>query len=201
MKLFYKVKYKVKSLFVKPSVAPSYETKRATLNEYKERYGLTVLVETGTFLGDTVEFFKHTFIKVISIELAEELAKNAMKRFEQDKNVTIIQGDSGKVLRQVISEASIPILFWLDGHYSSEFFMGDVYVKTARTEVDTPIVEELKTIMASQFSHVILIDDARLFNGLGDYPDISQVRQIVRRTGKKYNVSVENDIIRITPKL
>ena len=199
MRLYYKIKNKIKSTFISHVRIPSYETKRAILIEYKERYGLNTLVETGTFFGDTVEFSKHTFTKVISIELSEDLAKNAKKRFEQDKNVTIIHGDSGQLLKDIIKNESSPILFWLDGHYSSEFYVGDIFIKTARTNVDTPIVEELKAILSSKLNHVILIDDARLFIGLNDYPSIYQVKRLVKKSGKKYNVVVVQDIIRLTP--
>jgi hypothetical protein len=200
MKLYYKVRNKLTGIFSKPVEPPSYETKRATLNAYREKFGLNVLVETGTFMGDTVEAFKHTFDQVISIELAEELARKAKKRFENDRNVTIIQGDSGKVLKDILRDSAGSILFWLDGHYSSEFFVGEEFIRTGRTDVDTPVEEELRTILASKEPHVILIDDARLFTGVGDYPAIPRVRQMVKNSGKPYDVRVENDIIRITPR-
>lgn len=199
MRLYYRIKNKWNSYFAKPVEIPSYETKRAILKDYKERYGLNTLVETGTFFGDTVEFFKHTFTKVISIELSEDLAKKAMKRFEQDKNVTIIHGDSGQLLKDIVKNESAPILFWLDGHYSSEFYVGDLFIKTARTNVDTPIVEELKGILSSELNHVVLIDDARLFIGLNDYPSIYQLKRLVKKSGKKYNIVVLQDIIRLSP--
>ncbi len=43
---------------------------------------------------------------------------------------------------------------------------------TARAEVDTPIMQEMKLIASHQLrNHVILIDDARLFVGTADYPN------------------------------
>ena len=87
MKLFYKVKYKIKSLFVKPSVAPSYETKRATLNEYKERYGLTVLVETGTFRGDMILAMLDDFRTLYSIELHPKLHGLALIHWVRGKEL------------------------------------------------------------------------------------------------------------------
>jgi hypothetical protein len=201
MRMYYRIKDKLKRMFLKPAEVPSYEHKRAILNSFKEKYALKILVETGTFMGDTVEYFKNSFEKVISVELAEELARKAQKRFENDRNVRIIQGDSGKVLKDLVKDTSEPILFWLDGHYSSEFFVGDEYIRTARTDVDTPVEEELQTILKSGLDHVILIDDARLFTGLTDYPPISKLKRMVRRSGKAYSLKVENDIIRITPSL
>ena len=201
-----KVLRKIKSKILRPLKGkvepPPYEVKREILSSYKDNYGLKIFIETGTFFGDTVEFFKNSFKKVYSIELAEDLAKKAKRRFENDSQVEIIQGDSGSVLKGILKDIGEPVLFWLDGHYSSEFFVGDEFIKTARTDKDTPVVEELDTILSAPINHVILIDDARGFDGLGDYPSISSIKRKVRKAkGSAYNCKVENDIIQIYPKI
>lgn len=200
MKLFYKLKNRIIKYFNKPIAPPSYEIKRAILANCTEQYDLNILVETGTFLGDTVEFFKKKFKSIYSIELSEELARKANMRFENDDNITIIQGDSGKELSSLVNQFNEPALFWLDGHYSSEFFVGEEYIKTGRGEKDTPVEQELKVILGSTLNHVILIDDARLFLGLNDYPSILKIKQIVKKLKNNYLLKVENDIIHITPK-
>ena len=187
------------SLFEKRVEPPSYEYKRAQIDHYKKKYGINILVETGTFLGDTVEFFKTSFEKVISIELADKLAIDAKKRFENDSNVTIIHGDSGDIVKEIIADNKQVILFWLDGHYSSEFFMEDVFISTAKGKKNTPVQEELQVIFESPMSHVILIDDARLFVGENDYPTIREVKNLVKKYNENYTVSVNNDIIYILP--
>jgi hypothetical protein len=200
MILINKIKHKLKNMLgLVKDESPSYEVKRAILKEYAQKYNLNIFVETGTFFGDTVEFFKKDFKKVISIELAEELAKKAQKRFENDVNVQILQGDSGKLLSDVVKNENQPILFWLDGHYSSEFFIGEEFIKTAKAELDTPVEAELKNVLSATVNHIILIDDARLFNGINDYPSISKVKKIVSTYKKNYTVKVEKDIIQIYP--
>ena len=199
MRAYNKIKFKLRNYFLKPVAIPSYEAKREVINSYRVKYSINQFVETGTFLGDTIEYFKNSFTKLISIELAADLAERARKRFEKDEQVTILSGDSGKILKEMVKSFSEPILFWLDGHYSSEFFLGEEYIKTARIDIDTPIKEELLAILASEFDHFILIDDARLFNGLGDYPTIYQIKKIVRLSGKKCKVTVKDDMIRIIP--
>ena len=199
MRVYNKIKFKLRNYFLKPVAIPSYEAKREVINSYRVKYSINQFVETGTFLGDTIEYFKNSFTKLISIELAADLAERARKRFEKDEQVTILSGDSGKILKEMVKSFSEPILFWLDGHYSSEFFLGEEYIKTARIDIDTPIKEELLAILASEFDHFILIDDARLFNGLGDYPTIYQIKKIVRLSGKKCKVTVKDDMIRIIP--
>jgi len=199
--LLKKIKRKIYSFFKRTVTPPSYEYKRAQISNCKQNFGINTLVETGTFLGDTVEFFKSRFKNVISIELADKLAADAKKRFENDSNVTIIHGDSGEILKDIVAENNGRVLFWLDGHYSSEFFMGDVFVSTAKGKKNTPVQEELQLIMGSDIDHVVMIDDARLFTGQNDYPTIKQVKQLVKSCKANYRVTVNNDIIYILPHL
>lgn len=58
---------------------------------------------------------------------------------------------------------------------------------------------ELDNLLSSEFSHIILVDDARLFNGSKDYPDLENVKQKVSDSKKKYSVFVKEDIIHILP--
>ncbi|MBC7886423.1 MAG: hypothetical protein H7Z13_00940 [Ferruginibacter sp.] len=165
--------------------------KQIIIQDYHKLYGNDVLVETGTFHGDMVEAQKNNFKKVISIELAVKLFKRAQKRFIKDNNVTIIQGDSGKVLIELMKSITEPAIFWLDGHYSAGI--------TAKGNTECPIFEELDAILRSKFfNHVILIDDARFFIGKGDYPSIDKLTDFVKSKNDKYNVEVKNDIIRYT---
>jgi FkbM family methyltransferase len=194
------IKNKIRNVFKAETKIPSYETKRAIINSYKDKFDVDLLVETGTFLGDTVEFFKNKFETVYSIELSDELSARAIKRFEADENVKIIQGDSGVVLNKLLDRLNKPAIFWLDGHYSSEFFLGDEYIRTARSDKDTPVENELKAIFRSKLPHIVLIDDARLFVGEKDYPTIDSLKEMVNTLKPGYTVSVNTDIIRIVPK-
>jgi protein-L-isoaspartate O-methyltransferase len=67
-------------------------------------------VETGTSMGDMVEAQNKRFRKIITIELSIELFKKAKKRFVNDKNVVIVQGDSGQVLPEVLKEIDEPAI-------------------------------------------------------------------------------------------
>ena len=146
-------------------------------------------METGTYLGDMVEAQKKQFKKIITIELGIELFNEAKKRFFNDKNVRIVQGDSGKVLPDILKGITEPAIFWLDGHYSEGI--------TAKGDKDCPIFEELNAIFCnSKYNHVLLIDDARCFIGKGDYPTIEELTDYIRGKNEKYNVEVKCDIIR-----
>jgi len=168
---------------------PPHIVKQMTIKDYKTKYGYEVLVETGTFLGEMVEAQKKIFKKIYSVELSVELFNNAKRRFYNDKNVTIVQGDSGKVLPKILLGIDEPAIFWLDGHYSEGI--------TAKGEKECPILEELDAIFNSKkFNHILLIDDARCFIGKRDFPTIAQLTEYVKRKNEKYQVEIKHDIIR-----
>jgi len=99
-----------------------------------------------------------------------------------------------------LTDLESPVLFWLDGHYSSEFFYKEELIRTAKGEKDTPIEEELDIILRSSVEAIILIDDARLFNGKNHYPTIKAIKKKVKSYKMDGKVFVKKDIIHIIPK-
>lgn len=169
---------------------PPSEYKQLTIIDYSRKYDLKVFVETGTFLGYMVEVLMFSFEKLISIELDTVLFEKAKTKFISNHHIFIHQGDSTYVLPKVLSELKEPALFWLDGHYSEGI--------TAKGELNTPIISELKSILSlTTKGHVILVDDARCFDGKNDYPTIEDLRLLVTRQDPTATFTVENDIIRI----
>lgn len=170
-------------------VPPPHMAKQNAITGYQQKYGYTTLVETGTYLGDMVEAQKKRFKKIISIELGVDLFEKAKMRFKKDKHVNIVQGDSGKKLPEVLKDLNEPAIFWLDGHYSEGI--------TAKGDKECPIFEELDAILKSKkFNHVLLVDDARCFNGTRDYPTIEKLTAYIKNKNEKYQVEVKHDIIR-----
>jgi hypothetical protein len=172
---------------------PPHVLKQRTLEHYAKAFSLQILIETGTYQGDMVEAMKDAFNKIYSIELKRELYERATKRFDRNDHISIIHGDSGKVLREVLAKINEPCLFWLDGHYSAGI--------TAKGELDTPINEELNHILNHPVEgHVILIDDARLFVGENHYPRIDELKDIILKRHSDWILEDEHDIIRIHKK-
>lgn len=170
---------------------PPHIVKQLVIKEYQAKSQYNILIETGTYLGQMIEAQKSSFKQVFSIELSQELFEKAQKRFKNDSNVTIVQGDSGKVMGAVLNQISEPAIFWLDGHYSSGI--------TAKGDKDCPIFEELNAIFkATKLNQIFLIDDARFFNGEGDYPTIEELTKFIQNYDSNYNVEVKNDILRYT---
>ncbi len=166
--------------------------KRCIITAYLERYQIREFIETGTYLGDTLAHIaRNHSISCRSIELDQELYEIAKYRFRDWSNIEVYRGDSGQVLPAITRELRAPALFWLDGHYS-----GGV---TAKGKADTPISNELQSILDSEIKqHVILIDDARCFNGSNGYPFLDEFLVTVRKNSE-YQMEVSADIIRLTP--
>jgi hypothetical protein len=163
--------------------------KQRTVRQEARRHSISCLVETGTYLGDMVAAQLSAFSRIYSIELDPHLAEAARARFAPFPHVTILQGDSAKMLPLVLREIDRPCLFWLDGHYSEGI--------TARGDRVTPIVQELEAVLAHPVrGHVLLIDDARLFDGTDDYPTQQEVERILSRHGA-WMMECRDDIIRV----
>ena len=163
--------------------------KRHTVRRYARRNRLRVFVETGTFEGEMVNAVRRTFGRIVSIELSSELHERAQSRFRNDPRITILHGDSSKVLQEITRQISSPCLYWLDAHYSGG--------ETAHGKDETPILAELSSILErGNPQDVILIDDARLFTG-GVYPTLETLTEIARGSHLP-RCEVRNDIIHIS---
>jgi len=170
-------------------VPPPHAVKRREVKTYAQQHACRILVETGTFLGEMVSAMRPHFARIVSIELSPKLFRRAQRKFASDRRVSIIQGDSGKVLSSVLKEIAEPCLFWLDGHYSEGI--------TAKGDRETPILQELEHIFQHPVeNHVILIDDARCFNGTRDYPTLAQLERFMRERRPGWQFEVSDDIIR-----
>jgi hypothetical protein len=166
--------------------------KRVVIRQYRQTYGLGCLIETGTCFGDMLASLAPDFAELHSIELSRDLYELASRRFARYPHVRLYHGDSGALLPQILENSNRPSLFWLDAHYSGGF--------TARGSLDSPIRAELSVIFRQRSAgHVVLIDDARCFDGSGGYPMLSELRELVAAEAPEYRVTVEADIIRLEP--
>lgn len=142
-----------------------------TLKEVVEYspFSTKFFVETGTYLGDTIENVKYYFDKIYSIELDKNYASRASDRFINEKHVNIINADSSDALFEICKNIECPAFFWLDGHWSGP--------GTAKGAKDCPLLEELEQIMNNcKQKCVVAIDDVRLFgtNGNEDWSSITR---------------------------
>lgn len=157
--------------------------KQRVLTEFAKRFQLRVLVETGTNLGNMINVQKRRFREIYSIELDDWLAARAKRKFGKERHIHLFHGDSGKILPTIVAQLREPALFWLDAHWG---------------DISAPIREELECIYHHPIrEHVLLIDDARWFDGRGDYLSIEELREHAAREYPRSVVEVKDDIIRI----
>jgi hypothetical protein len=182
------IMYCVRRLYSHPVMYPPL-IKRAIVRRYQKKYGLQVFVETGTYLGDTVAALSSRCRSVYSIELQPFFYQVARKRFQGNSRIKLAQGDSRLILPEIIDGLTEPALFWLDAHFEKG---GNL-----RGEVACPTMQELSVILRNHSQHVILIDDAREFDGR-DYPTIAEVEAHVCALRPDLHFEVGGDIIRIT---
>lgn len=173
----------------KPLPPPS-AYKQHIVKKYSKDFNINTLIETGTYKGDMVDAAIGYFDRIYSIELDKALAESAQNKYKNNQKISIFQGDSAKLLDEILKRTNAPCVFWLDAHYSRGI--------TAKGEKETPIMEELNIIFTNPYSaqHVILIDDARDFNGKGDYPSIETLQNHLTGKFPSHNFEVQDNIIR-----
>ncbi len=166
-----------------------HEYKSAHIVRLAKMYGVKSFIETGTYQGRMVHALRHIFKKIYSIEIDKTLYTAAVERFKHYPYIKVIHGDSGVELRNILANNNERFIFWLDGHYSAGI--------TGKSDLNTPIIKELKTIFNSGTKHIIAIDDARLFNGTDDYPEYITIKQMANKNG--YKSKIKKDIITLIP--
>lgn len=90
---------------------PPHIIKQRTIRDFAQRFGVKVLIETGTYYGDMVEAMKNYLSRIYSIELSNELYEKAKRRFAGDRRIQIIHGDSGIELGKLIAILDQQALF------------------------------------------------------------------------------------------
>lgn len=120
-----------------------------------KKYLNNIFIETGSYVGDGIQqAIDAGYEKIISIELSDKYHSISTNRFLSNPNVSIVKGDSFRVLPSIMKDISEQVTFWLDGHHSC----GD----TALGEHWAPLMQELDVIKSHSIkTHTIMIDDMR----------------------------------------
>lgn len=173
---------------------PAYSAvKRRIVSGYARRFRPKYFVETGTYEAEMTWAQRKHFERIFTIEISSELHQRAVRRFRGYPHVEALHGDSGELLPVVLAKIDAPALFWLDAHYSEGI--------TAYSGTETPIMQELELIFGHPVrEHILMIDDARCFDGTHDYPTIREVRELILSHRPDWHFEVSVDIIRAHPK-
>ncbi len=175
-------------------VPPPHLAKQKIISGLADKFGCKILIETGTYLGDTVYSQRNNFEKIYSVELSNRFFREARRRFRDYPNIEIISGNSGDILPDLMMKIGARALMWLDGHFSGGM--------TARGEKESPVFRELTAVFNNNHQrHVMLIDDARLFIGQRDYPTMEELEGFIKNQNQGYSMNIDSDIIILTPEI
>lgn len=171
--------------------------------ECAERFHLRRLIETGTAVAETTIKVAPYFDKVVSFELMPTYYEVAVRNVKEANlgNVTLVnESSAGGTFKRVVESLTSPTLFYLDAHFSGEGTGKDPNIDTP----EVPVREELAVITSSPYPHVIIIDDARCFDGeefhsdeYAGYPSMNDIAYFV---GNSHDVERIADAFVLTPK-
>tara|TARA_Y100000741_G_C18165435_1_gene522959 strand:- start:322 stop:954 length:633 start_codon:yes stop_codon:yes gene_type:complete len=153
-------------------------------------------IETGTYYGDTTKLLSNISDEVISIEADKRLYDLAVKKFQNIKNIKIINDKSQSVIEETLKniENHKNLCLYLDAHLCMDHLTRTPTFKEENLE--TPIMVELNIIenYLKKFNKVnILVDDIRLFDGkTQNYPDLNVIVDWARKNNS--NWFIEHDI-------
>ena len=171
---------------------PTTKIKRKFIYRLGQTFSCTIVVESGTYFGQSTKYFSKFFSKVFSVELSPKLYEFSSRRFSKISNIFLYLGDSVVQLPRIVLLLNQPTIFYLDAHAS-----GGV---TQQGEEPSPIKKELEIISNFEYlrNSIILLDDARGFDGSNSYPSFMEVCEWAVRNGlsKPY---IKLDMIIIEP--
>ena len=165
--------------------------KQRTVRDYARRYRLRALVETGTYYGEMVAAMRRHVERIYSIERDPQLARRAAAKFARYPHITVLEGDSGRLIPELLRIITEPALFWLDAGY---YGWAGAARETGR------LAAELEAILRHPVrGHVILLDDARGLDGRDGALTVDALKQHIAAEFPDRAVEVTHDIVRITP--
>jgi hypothetical protein len=141
----------------------------------KAKYCTNEFFETGTLEGHTSAWAAEHFFRVTTVDVVPH--PNAEGNLKPFANV---RRHIDKSERLIVTEQFLyPTLFWLDAH----------------TDEDCPVLKEIDAINRSDVEHVILVDDARLFDALTAWPRKSDVIKALEDCGRRTVYEVEDVLV------
>ncbi|MBI1370424.1 MAG: hypothetical protein GC162_17450 [Planctomycetes bacterium] len=155
--------------------------------ETLRRYRRSVFIETGTYMGMTVQKALDVgFDRVISIEIDPGMHAQAKAKFAGESRVELLLGDTLAHLPAILASLDQPATFWLDAHRSGPLTGG---------VVPYPVLGELQLIASHPIKdHAILIDDRRLIPTEWRMNE-ADVHTAIRRINPSYQISYEPGIV------
>jgi hypothetical protein len=168
---------------------PTERRKRQGLRRLFREHRHDVLIEAGTYLGDTVQYFANDARRIVSIEIDPELHAAAKRRFAGRPHIEILRGDALDLVPQLISGSQESSLVWLDGHFSGGI--------TGKGELIEPAPEILERIAGTGPTQdlTIVVDDLRLFGRQPGFPPLDRLMGAARSAFPDAEIWAELDAL------
>ncbi|UOM35986.1 hypothetical protein [Acuticoccus sp. I52.16.1] len=175
-------------------VPPPQTVKVLWLDRMRQAAGSTAFVETGTLAGTTSAMMSFCDgLAVHTIEIDERQFVRAKEKLAERPNVTQHLGNSAVILPELVPTLPDRTLFWLDAHCS-----GDHTGQAETKSVLTQEVALLTTDLTREF--VLVLDDARSFNGRAGYPHLDDLLASLRGLSDTYDARTGHDAVTYAPK-
>jgi hypothetical protein len=132
------------------------------IREYKTHY----FFETGTFMGEGVEYaLQSPFKKIASVEIIPEIADKAKRRFSTSEKVEIVENNSANALAIKMPDIKTNCVFWLDAHFPGADAGIKGYDDNINDTLRLPLINEIEIIhrLRKNFQDVMIIDDLRIY--------------------------------------
>lgn len=157
---------------------------------FVENYNFNIMVETGTYMGETAAKCRKLFDRVYTIEASRECYDVARSKYGDMKDLFMLLGDSRERLKEVCErEKDSNVVFWLDAHYSG----GSTFKN------HSPLLDEIAIINnLLQDRAVIIIDDARFIhmNYIHErYCEYKDIIPLLTHTCDRYIVCINDAFI------
>lgn len=143
------------------------------VRNFINNFNLENYVETGTGEGTCLEHvLQFNFKTYYSVEIYPQIYENAKSKFSNNKNCSILLGNSFEVLPEILKNIQGNTLFFLDAHFPGADFHYETYTSVKDYDTRLPLKKELQTISKIKdiSKDVFIIDDLRVYedNNYGD---------------------------------
>jgi hypothetical protein len=159
--------------------------KRFDIMNLIKKYDLKNYVETGTGMGECLEFaMRHPFKRFYSIEIYEEIHNKVQEKFKNiskmyNRECNILLGNSFEMLPEILSkiENKGNTLFFLDAHFPGADFGHQLHGDEKNLDQIIPLNMEMRTIIKNRdiSKDVFIADDLRIYEdgpfASGNWPD------------------------------
>lgn len=143
---------------------------KGLVKSLSKKYKLKVLIETGTFAGESALWAEGEGFIVHTVEVSKDRWENLDNTFSGKENIHLYRGNSTVMLEEILGELKKPALIFLDAH-------------SLDLNHEPPVLKEIEVIGKCKTKHIVMIDDARLF-GMGNWPIIQTVIDALKSTGR-----------------